>query len=314
MQAQKKHRKLLLYLAKVIVAILVTLILIRKISLDEIIFALHTADRWLIAAGFSLVVVNLGFQFRKWQLIVHRENRDIPARSVLGSLLVGMALGLITPGRVGEFGRSFFIRGADWARLMALTFIDKMIALGIIYLFGLYGFYRFMVDTLHPYVLWPILITISIFLIILFLFLLRPNLLQSITQRIPNRLKHPVLHKLASGIELATPKLTMRLLLYTILQNLTFCTQMVLLIRAFYPAIGLEAYTAVFAVMMTKTLLPISLGDLGIRESASVYFFSRLNVPHAAAFDASLLLFMINVLLPALIGLFIFIKKRMPRE
>ncbi len=314
MQALKQHRKFLLYLAKIVVAILVTIILIRKISLDEIVTALKTANLNLIAAAFSLLVVNLGFQFHKWRLIVHRENRDIKARSVLGSLLAGMALGLITPGRVGEFGRSFFIRGADWARLMALTFIDKMIALGIIYLFGVYGFYRFMAATLHPYVLWPILITIMFFLILLFLFLLRPNLLQSITHHIPNRLKHPVLHKLAGGIELATPKLTLRLLFYTILQNLTFCTQMVLLIRAFYPGIGLEAYTAVFAVMMTKTLLPISLGDLGIRESASIYYFSRLNVPPAAAFDASLLLFMMNVLLPALIGLLIFIKKRMPRE
>ena len=60
-----------------------------------------------------------------------------------------------------------------------------------------------------------------------------------------------------------------------------------------------------------KTLLPIALGDLGIRESAAVEFFSYINVKNTTAFNASIMLFAINVLFPSVVGLFFVLKNRL---
>ena len=62
--------------------------------------------------------------------------------------------------------------------------------------------------------------------------------------------------------------------------------------------------------MMVKSMLPIAIGDLGVRESAAVYFFNILHVPGVAAFNASLLLLFINLLIPSIIGLILILKNR----
>jgi uncharacterized membrane protein YbhN (UPF0104 family) len=49
-------------------------------------------------------------------------------------------------------------------------------------------------------------------------------------------------------------------------------------------------------------LLPVTFGDLGVREGAAVFFYGLFNVPEAAVFNTALLIFLINFLLPALSG------------
>lgn len=64
-------------------------------------------------------------------------------------------------------------------------------------------------------------------------------------------------------------------------------------------------------VMFTKSIIPaISFGELGIREGASVYFMKQVGETAAAGFNTSIFLFLINVLLPALVGLILIIKRR----
>lgn len=64
-------------------------------------------------------------------------------------------------------------------------------------------------------------------------------------------------------------------------------------------------------VMFTKTIIPpVSFGELGIREGASVYFLKQIGVNAESAFNASIFLFLVNVLLPSLIGLIFLLKRK----
>jgi len=60
--------------------------------------------------------------------------------------------------------------------------------------------------------------------------------------------------------------------------------------------------------MLVKSSLPISFGDLGVREMASIYFLGKFGIDNAIALDASLLLFSFNLLVPAIIGSAFIIK------
>ncbi len=304
-------RKIGFFLLKIIVAILVLSVLIRKMSIDRLIDALVAADNALIVVAALLLLPNLYFQFAKWQLVVRRENAGIKKRHILFSLLVGMALGLVTPGRVGDFGRTFFIKNVEWARLLGLLMIDKLITLAVLYFIGIVGLSHFISMRMHPFVWLPIfLMTLGLILLFL-LFLLRPELLRSILSRYHNVVsRYGAIDRFLTGIEKATPQFTIRLFGLTIVQTLTYCSQFVLLILAFFKIPVISGYFSTFAVMFTKSLVPISLGDLGIRESASVYFFGQYGVPDVAAFNASFLLFLINVLFPSLLGLGLLLFKR----
>ena len=62
--------------------------------------------------------------------------------------------------------------------------------------------------------------------------------------------------------------------------------------------------------MFAKTIIPpISLGELGIREGASVYFLTQFGETASVAFNASIFLFIINLLIPALVGLVLLLKR-----
>jgi len=62
--------------------------------------------------------------------------------------------------------------------------------------------------------------------------------------------------------------------------------------------------------MFAKTMIPpVSLGELGIREGASVYFLTQFGETASVAFNASIFLFIINLLIPALVGLVLLLKR-----
>ena len=57
-------------------------------------------------------------------------------------------------------------------------------------------------------------------------------------------------------------------------------------------------------------LLPISVSGLGVRENLAVFFLAKYGIPAYAAVGASLFIFFINAIIPALIGLYFIIKRR----
>ncbi|MDZ7315392.1 MAG: flippase-like domain-containing protein [candidate division KSB1 bacterium] len=301
-----QNRAVLLLLVKVSLAISIIALLIRRLKIERLIETFLAADRFYLIAGAALLLLNLYIQFRKWQLVVRRINPSTPNAAIFFSLLVGLALGFVTPGRMGEIGRAAFVPHTDWAKLTGLLLIDKLIALAVLYFFGMIGLAHVLSYTFTSVVWLPILLSSLILTLLISAVFFHPKALKSLVSG--GRLR--VFKRLASGAGAITPPLAGKLLLYSILFLLTFCTQFVLFYLAFERQSLLSAYAVAVAVMFVKALLPISLGDLGVRESASVYLFTLVGGTSAAAFDASLLLFVVNVLFPALIGLILFLGKR----
>lgn len=63
-------------------------------------------------------------------------------------------------------------------------------------------------------------------------------------------------------------------------------------------------------MIFVKTLVPsIALGELGIREAASIYFLSFFQIQGSVAFNAAFLLFVVNILFPAVIGLVLLFRR-----
>ena len=62
-------------------------------------------------------------------------------------------------------------------------------------------------------------------------------------------------------------------------------------------------WVGVALVFFAKSAIPqVTLGDLGVREGAAVFFLGAYGVEAGAAFDAALALFAMNLLLPAVVG------------
>jgi uncharacterized membrane protein YbhN (UPF0104 family) len=110
--------------------------------------------------------------------------------------------------------------------------------------------------------------------------------------------------RILDGFSLLRPRQLYITLFCTIAFHCVLVLQMFFLINAFSEITLFHAFIGTSAMMFVKSLLPISLGDLGIREAGSIFFFSTFGISHVAALNASLLLFVINVFLPSVVGTF----------
>ncbi|HPN46286.1 MAG TPA: lysylphosphatidylglycerol synthase transmembrane domain-containing protein [bacterium] len=305
------HNKALLFCIKILIAALLLLSLRGKIGGGQITAAFQNARIGFIIFSFLLLGVNIFLQFKKWQLLVRLAKPEVGNNEILSSLLAGMTLGLVTPGRIGEFGRAMFIKNFKWSEALGLVMIDKIFAVVVIYFFGIIGYLYFIRITFHQFLTLPLRIILFLLLALLLYIILHPQLVRVNLGRIfPAVQKHPKLQLLLSSLDNFKTRQAWILLGYALLHAVTYNFQFYLLICAFADINLYHGLLAVVSIMMVKTLLPVSFGDLGVRESAAIYFLSHFAISGAAAFNASILLFFINVLLPGLAGMVVILMNR----
>jgi len=217
-------------------------------------------------------------------------------------------MGFITPGRIGEMGRSLFLKRVDRLQAFGLAFIDKVYSLITILIGGIWGIV-FLIGHLFgydPFIFWPFCSIALMFTAGGVAILLHPQWIRSFIYNLslilPRRDK---MKRLIGCMDQFRKSQARTLVIFSLVLYCIYILQFSLLAFAFQDMSWKAALTATTSTLFTKTLLPISLADLGIREGASVYFFMKFHVDKIAAFNSSILLFTVNVLIPTLIGLLI---------
>jgi uncharacterized protein (TIRG00374 family) len=279
----------------------------RSVNVREIGRVLSNPGRpvYLVAA-VVLLIPNLVIQWLRWHLLLRMDDPGIAASESAISLLGGMVSGFVTPGRIGEVGRTLFLRNTDPLQAVGLVVIDKLYAFFPVLVGGLWGIVL-MLSYLFRYaafLFWPLSVTALIVSFTALIFVLHPAWIRAVLYNLS--LLMPAREKIQRIIHCidrfeagqARIQLSLSCLLYCV-----YIVQFCLLALAFEPVPWTTALTATTSTIFVKTILPLSIGDLGIREGASVYFFMKFNVQKATAFNSSLLLFAINVLLPTFFGL-----------
>jgi len=254
-----------------------------------------------VIAALALLPVNLGLQWCKWHYLLQRTRPDCSWQSSLSSLLAGFPIGLITPGRWGELGRAFFLSGCNKAEVVFLAAVDKIYNLLVNALTGSLALnYLVVMGFLPESWRWPLRLLL-IAAIALNLAGLWPALIRRLALR-ARRFWPKRIPAFQAGAEFSLKYLASVWSL-SFLFVLTYCFQLVLLIRGFAKFAVVDGLAGSAATFFVKSALPIALGDLGVREGAAAYFFNRLGVMPQAAFNAGLLLFTINLFIPSLVGL-----------
>jgi len=172
---------------------------------------------------------------------------------------------------------------------------------------GIWGLILLMSHLFHydPFIVWPfcsiaLMVTLGGIGIVLHPQWIR-NFLYHLSLSLPRRDK---MKRLISCMDRFQKEQALILLTLSFLLYGVYILQFCLLAFAFQRVPWIAALTATSSTFLSKTLLPVSLADLGIREGATVYFFMKFQADKVAAFNSSILLFTINVLIPTLIGLF----------
>jgi uncharacterized membrane protein YbhN (UPF0104 family) len=269
------------------------------------------ADLWFIGAAILLLPANIGLEAYRWGRLVRRIAPATSHSKILGAVLSGYPLGLLTPARMGDYaGRSLYLRELGAWRLAALTFAERMATLACCLLVGLpaLGYYLAGQPSLHTPAWLGVGLGALIGLGLLLLLLSHPRATgRFISAVIPERYK-----KSLRMLEEYSSRDASALLYFSLLRYCVFSLQFWLLVRAFDPGLSLTTgLIAVALVFFAKSAVPgFTLGDLGIREGMAVYFFGALGLVEAAALNGALCVFAINLLLPSVVGLPLMLRYR----
>lgn len=311
----KKRRNLLINIAKFTIAVTLIYFLVTHLNPSQIYSDMKKANKLLISFALLLLGLNVYLQYVKWELICKQVLGVTDKRKIWLSLFYGFSAGISTPMRLGEYvGRAIPFKDKNLLEITFATFVDKIFPIFMVLFIGSVATIIF----LHYYFNVAVYVTVSLFLVIfisLYLLLLifsDSDFWDSYLYKKVSNIK--IFNKYIEKFQILKKvnKVTLRkVTVYSFLFYLTYIFQFAILFYAFSGSFDFVNYIWIGSMVMfaKKFISFLTFGDLGIREATAVYFAGLIGISETAAFNASIIIFVINLVLPSLVGLFLFLRR-----
>ncbi|MCH7826396.1 MAG: flippase-like domain-containing protein [Bacteroidetes bacterium] len=309
------NNKALLITLKFIIAAGLIWYLIYKLDYNEIILSLKNANYYLIGLVMGLMAINIYLQYRRWELTSKLLLNQSNKRKIFQSFIFGISAGAFTPARLGEYlGRAMVYKDKPLLHSFGATFLDKFFLLIVVVFSGSIGSVLFLSINynISNIIIVPLFIVLFLLLIFLIIVLKNPRYwFDNISVRFKKYKNVNTGIERINSLNFNKTKYANEMLIISILHFITILLQFALLVSAFSFKYNFLGYIWAGSLMLfVKSVIPsISFGDLGVREAAAVFFLVPFGITNVAAFNASIFLFLINILLPAILGLFFLIKR-----
>lgn len=269
-----------------------------------------------------MMLLNWGTESLKWQFLIRKNEKISLGRSAKG-VFSGVTISSMTPNRVGEyFGRVFILKKTHPVRGILMTIVGSISQLLVTMTVG--GLALLFVMIVYPasiYLETIVLQSIAIAVLMISLFILgglyfNLKIISNIADRATRR--WPKVNRFANVFSYYNRRDLLRVFLFSLLRYFIFSMQFYLLMRIFHLEFNLlEGYVIIALIFLGITVIPtVALAELGVRGSVAVFvlsgFFASQNMQGFPGYEldimaASAVLWLINIVLPALIGsIFIF--------
>ncbi|HLY63797.1 MAG TPA: lysylphosphatidylglycerol synthase transmembrane domain-containing protein [Terriglobia bacterium] len=267
-------------------------IILWRVPINTLWYALQNLNGVWLWPALASAFVALGIRIFKWQQLLKAGGSRTPLRDVMRSLFGGFALGVVTPGRLGEFARCLFTPEAERPTVIALNVLDRILDSWSVATYAVVSL--FLIGRPLPGTIalvgWAAFIpALLISPRLIFRLGESPRWNKFIGAKLPRG--DPVLEK---GVVATFAGWA---LLATSMDVITFY----FVLRAFHPTAFMTAPTTYPWIMMASAI-PLTLGGLGLREGAAVALLHHYAITPAEATEVALLLFVFLSLLPALCG------------
>lgn len=260
-----------------------------------------------IITVLSLILVNWACEAKKWQILMIRFEK-ISFIDAYQSVLVGLTLGFITPASLGDFaGRTLHLKKSNRSAGIGTNLLGNGIQFYVTLIFGISSYLIIWYKNISNYdkIIFVALIFCTLLGIIIFI---NRSKIQIFTNRF-SWIK-PYQIYVNSLIEFENQDF-IKVFVWTVIRFLTYSFQFVIMLQIFQIDISFINLWAISClVLLFKTIIPQVnfLGDLGVREFSALHFFSYYSIDTASVIMATFALWIINILLPVLLGSFLFLK------
>jgi len=289
---------------------------VEQISFDAILLKI-TNNYLIIFLVVIMMLLNWFLEALKWRFLIAKVEKISFKRSVR-AIFSGITVSAFTPNRVGEYGgRVFCLDKADRIQAVLITVIGSMAQLLTTIIFGSIGllylpsyksdFSLFFDNVSFAYpVLAFILIVLNVLLVLLFL---NASVITNVLSKIYflNRFeKYNAVFSFYSFEDL------LKVFAYSVARYAVFTTQFFILLELFeVPILYTDAIILIMIMLFVISVIPtIAITEIGVRGSVAVFLFGLISANTIGILSATFLLWVINLLIPSLIGVaFIFMLK-----
>ena len=263
-----------------------------EIDFNKLIYQLRNG--WLLLLLVVLLMpLNWAIETVKWKLILN-DVEKLTFLFALRSVISGITLGIVTPNGIGDYGgRVLSLKSETRSTALFLNGFLSLSQLLVTVICGLLG-YSIIQDSFSFQVPKPILYGLGA--VLLFGFLTKRFKFRFLSSFIKSR-------GLQIRIELEN---RIKVLFLSILRYFVFCFQYILLLKLCGVELSLLDYLGTIStIFLVVAIVPTGwFSNLLVRGSVSYYFFEQIGNFGELAVVASSVLWIINLFVQAIIGLF----------
>lgn len=280
-----------------------------KLSFQRIWETFDSASLWAIVIAVGLMLVNWGIEARKWQIAVSQV-QTISCSRAFKAIFTGTTLAFFTPNRMGEYmGRILYIEKGKRIQAISLTIVCSMAQLLVTLAAGLIGliFIRSFliassnISSVQSWINLLMLITACVILILGLLYF-RLGWLTQLIKRTPRINKYVAYIRV---LDKFNATILLRILSLCMLRYTVFVLQYFLFFKVFKVDVNWwQTFWSISVVFLILAIIPsiALLTELGIRWKASIELVALFSTNITGILATSLAIWIINLVIPALIG------------
>jgi len=285
--------------------------LLYYLDVNTVINSFKNAKPYYLFIGLLLAILQLVIHFYRWRYLLRLVTKEISNKETFTSFFVGFMAGFFTPAQLGEFaGRIASHPNVKKSHVIAITVVDKLYWFALTLIIGGTGLAMFIstyyISYWNPWYRYLITVLMSI-VIVIFLY---PEKIKELLLQLPPSIRQHRFYEMIEVIENIFHNKNAWMLFF-----MTFSLYVIILLEYYFLAQAFgyvslnDALVCVASVLFIKAIiLPISFGDLGVRESTAVFFFQTMRLDTAIAFNASIIMSFANVIVPTAIGALLVLK------
>jgi len=337
MEFSSKIKKSINILFRGLVVIVTYLFIYREVfykrdfnSILEILESKFESPSFLIQLSviFVLLFVNWGVESGKWKIMIDKIEKVSLVQS-FRAVMVGVSVGSFTPNRTGEyFGRVFMLKEGNHVEGVLITFISSISQLLVTLILGLFSTLYFVPnyiripEHLYNYIYFGMIVTIPILVFLLLIFYFNISILSTLLQKITPA-RWDKWRGYFTVFEWYNSGELLKVLLLSLLRYVVFSVQFYWLLRIFGLDIPfIPGMMIISVIYLAVTIVPtVALAEVGIRGSLSIYIIGKylavsgIFIPdyQLLVFSAATILWIINIVIPAIAGTFFVINMKLFR-
>ncbi len=273
--------------------------------------ALQTGPVYLLIICLALMPLNLALEAKKWHLLA-RSAQPLSYKQALYSYFAGIALSLVTPNRIGEYpGRLLYLKRKNTVRLIGVSVLGALAQMLTLFIFGLAGLIYYNIHFPGTFST-IVLVSCAIVLVVVFIIYWRFETWMPVIERIKWLRKFNVYGKLLKRF---TPRLQLTILCISVLRYAIYTAQYLFLLwwmNVDMPAFGGFMMSSLF-FWVIAVIPSITLIELGERGQVGLYLFHHFSDNTVGILAATVGIWCINLILPAILGSILLFRMRLLR-